>query len=119
MNERLKILRKNLGLTLEKFGARINVKSSVVSCWETSRQTIPDYRIYQICHEFGVNSKWLETGEGEMFSMPKSADELDAEAFVRVLTRLIGELSHRSRKIALEAAKRIVKELGESTDQPL
>ncbi len=109
MPDRLKTLRKQeLGLTLEKFGARLGVKSSVVSCWETNRQAIPDYRVYQICHEFNVNEAWLTTGDGRVFNEPKSADELDAEAFVRVVVRLVDELSPKSKRLAVEAAKKII-----------
>ena len=65
--ERLKELRKSLGLTLEKFGERIGLKKTVLSEYENGRKNMTPRTKLAICREFGVSEKWLETGEGEMF----------------------------------------------------
>lgn len=66
-NERIKEVRKSLGLTLEKFGERIGLKKSAVSLIENGKNSVTDANVKAICREFGVDYIWLTTGEGEMF----------------------------------------------------
>lgn len=67
MNERIKKLRKTLGLTLEKFGERLGVKRNSVSQWENGINNVSDQVRKSICREFGVNEEWLLSGSGPMF----------------------------------------------------
>lgn len=66
-NERIKKVRKSLGLTLEKFGERIGLKKSAVSLIENGKNSVTDANVKAICREFGVDYIWLTTGDGEMF----------------------------------------------------
>lgn len=66
-NERIKEVRKSLGLTLEKFGERIGLKKSAVSLIENGKNSVTDSNVKAICREFGVDYIWLTTGDGEMF----------------------------------------------------
>ena len=66
-NERVRELRKTLGLTLEKFGERIGLKKSAVSLIENGKNSVTDANVKAICREFGVDYIWLTTGDGEMF----------------------------------------------------
>lgn len=66
-NERVRELRKTLGLTLEKFGERLGVKKNAISAIENGRNSLTDQMTKAICREFGVDYIWLTTGEGEMF----------------------------------------------------
>lgn len=66
-NERVRTLRKTLGLTLEKFGERLGLKKNTVSAIETGRNTLTEQNIKSICREFNVDYIWLTTGEGQMF----------------------------------------------------
>lgn len=68
MNERIKELRKELGLTLEKFGGRLGVGKNAISRIETRKSNVTDQMFKSICREFNVNPDWLRTGEGEMFA---------------------------------------------------
>lgn len=65
--ERVKELRKSLGLTLEKFGERLGVKKNAISQIENGRNSLTDQMQKSICREYGVDYIWLTTGEGEMF----------------------------------------------------
>ena len=65
-NERVRELRKTLGLTLEKFGERLGVKKNAISAIENGRNSLTDQMTKAICREFGVDYIWLTTGEGEM-----------------------------------------------------
>ena len=67
MNERIRTLRKTLGLTLEKFGQKINIAKSTLSNIEKNRYPANDRIIQSICREFDVNEEWLRYGTGEMF----------------------------------------------------
>lgn len=66
-NERVRELRKTLGLTLEKFGERLGVKKNAISAIENGRNSLTDQMTKAICREFSVDYMWLTTGEGEMF----------------------------------------------------
>lgn len=66
-NERIKKVRKSLGLTLEKFGEHIGLKKSAVSLIENGKNSVTDANVKAICREFGVDYIWLTTGDGEMF----------------------------------------------------
>ncbi|NBH25940.1 XRE family transcriptional regulator [Lachnospiraceae bacterium] len=65
--ERVREVRKNLGITLDKFGERIGIKKSALSSIENGRSNLTDANIKAICREFNVDYIWLTTGEGEMF----------------------------------------------------
>lgn len=74
MNERIKELRKALGLTLDKFGERLGVGKTAISKIENGERGVTDQMFKSICREFNVNENWLRTGEGEMF-VQKTRDE--------------------------------------------
>lgn len=78
MNERIKKLRKALGLTQQKFADEIGVKQNTVAQYEIGRNPPTDTVISLICLEFRVNEEWLRTGEGEMFIQLSRDEELAA-----------------------------------------
>ena len=65
--ERVKEIRKTLGLTLEKFGERIGVTRGSMSNIENGNRNLTEQMTKSICREFSVDYMWLTTGEGEMF----------------------------------------------------
>ncbi len=67
MNERIKELRKALGLTLERFGEALGVGKTAINKIESGQNNVTDQMFKSICREFDVNAEWLRTGEGEMF----------------------------------------------------
>ncbi|MBQ9875160.1 MAG: helix-turn-helix transcriptional regulator [Thermoguttaceae bacterium] len=67
MKDRLKQLRKTLGLKQREIAERLGVATGLVGSWESGSNEPGDARIYQICKEFRVRREWLEKGEGEMF----------------------------------------------------
>ena len=75
IGERIKELRKALGMTQEKFAERIGLKRNSVALIELGRDT-SDQTIFAICREFRVNEDWLRTGAGEMF-VPTPASIVD------------------------------------------
>jgi transcriptional regulator with XRE-family HTH domain len=68
-SERIKAVRKQLGLSQEEFGQRIGVSRDVIGNIEYDRLKRPEQKepIYRlICKEYDINEEWLRTGEGEM-----------------------------------------------------
>lgn len=65
--ERIREIRKTLGLTLEKFGEKLGVKKAAISKIEKGENNLTEQMTKSICREFHVNYIWLTTGEGEMF----------------------------------------------------
>lgn len=71
MNERIKELRKTLGLTQQEFADALRLKRNTVATYEMGRSIPSDAAIALICQKFGVNETWLRTGEGEMLAGEK------------------------------------------------
>lgn len=78
MKDRLKQLRKTLGLTQQAFADKLGVKRNTVGQWECGINPLTDQTIFSICREFDVNKEWLCTGEGEMFVIRSDDEEIAA-----------------------------------------
>lgn len=72
MNERVKEIRKALGLSGEKFGEKIGLGKMAISGIETGKNNLTEQTILSICREYNVNEEWLRTGSGEMFNKSKN-----------------------------------------------
>lgn len=83
--ERVKEVRKSLGLTLEKFGARLGVTKQTVSRIENGVNNVTEQMAKAICREFNVDYAWLTTGEGEMFV------DSDEDFLARIDAIMLGE----------------------------
>ena len=70
MNERIKQLRKTLGLTQQEFAERIGITRNAVANNETGRNEPIGSVLNLICNEYNVNPDWLRNGSGEMFIEP-------------------------------------------------
>lgn len=80
MNQRIKDVRKALGLTQEDFAARLGLTRGAITNIEFNKTEPKPLLVQLICKEFNVNEFWLRTGEGEMFIRKTRNDEL-AEFF--------------------------------------
>lgn len=67
MKERIKELRKCIGLTQQKFADRLGLKRQTIAAYEIGNIMPSESTLLLICKEFNVNEEWLRTGEGEMF----------------------------------------------------
>ena len=85
MNERIKLIRLELGFSQEKFGKPLFLKKSGLSLIENGKNAVTEQVIRAICREYNVNESWLRTGEGEMF-LKTSRDELLADFTLKMLT---------------------------------
>lgn len=82
VGERVKAVRKDAGLTLDEFGARIGLKNAALSLIENNKRALTDTVAKSIAREFGVSEEWLRTGEGEM--RPATASGAAAEIAARL-----------------------------------
>lgn len=78
MNNRIKQIRKESGLTQADFGKVIGVSQNFVWMIETGQREPSDRTIRDICREFNINETWLRTGEGDMKAELSRAEELGA-----------------------------------------
>lgn len=76
MQERIRTLRKTLGLTQKQFAEKIGVKQNTVAQYEIGRNVPTDMAINLICREFGVNEIWLRTGVGDPFQKKERSQEM-------------------------------------------
>ena len=83
MNERIREIRKDAGLTLEKFGAKIGITAPSCSQLESGKTNPSQQTIMNICRAFHVNETWLRTGAGEKYRKKARAEEL-AEIFAEL-----------------------------------
>lgn len=70
MNERIKEVRKSLGLTLEKFGKSLGVTKVAISNIENGNRGVTEQMFLSVCRVYNVNEDWLRNGTGEMFNKP-------------------------------------------------
>lgn len=82
MGERIKELRKALGLNQADFGNRIGLKQGSIAGYEIGARTPLDAVITSICREFNVNETWLRTGEGDMFNEDDTGVDLVTRAMM-------------------------------------
>ena len=102
--ERIREVRKALGLTLEKFGEKIGMKKNSVSQIENGKNSVTEQVIKSICREFNVDYIWLTTGDGEMFV------DTDDDFIERIDRIMVGED---------DARKNLFKALLEASDEDI
>lgn len=76
--ERIREVRKALGLTLEKFGDKLGVKKNTLSALERGVNGLTDQMAKAICREYNVSYDYLIYGDGDPFDdLPQTVlDEL-------------------------------------------
>lgn len=113
IKDRLKELRKRLGLKQRDVAERLEVSVGLIGAWECGSDTIPKTRIYQLCNEYNVSRDWLERGEGDMF-VPVEESETD---FAETMYSMFNALPENFQEVWMEVAELIVK--GKPTDSRL
>lgn len=116
--ERIRSVRKELNLTLEKFGEKLGVQRSAVSKIERGERGLTDQMIISICREFNVNYDYLVDGEGEMFDdLPETImDELclqyGLDDFDRAIIEMYIHLPEAARAAAKSEIVKMIKKIG-------
>ena len=108
MNERLKLIRRELSLSQEAFGKKLGVTGAGISKIESGDRNLTEQMILAICREFNVREEWLRNDNGEMFldftedEFTKAAANLSNDAFVRSLIIEYWKLDEDSRRLFRE-----------------
>lgn len=116
--ERIKAIRKELGLTLEKFGEKLGVTKTTISRIEKGVNNLTDQMARSVCREYNVDYDYLMYGEGDMFTdLPKTiVDELcmqfDLDDFDRAVVEMYLDLPAELR----QAIKAKVKDMVQKVD---
>lgn len=116
--ERIKAIRKELGLTLEKFGEKLGVTKTTISRIEKGVNNLTDQMARSVCREYNVDYDYLMYGEGDMFTdLPKTiVDELcmqfDLDDFDRAVVEMYLDLPAELR----QAIKAKVKDMAQKVD---
>ena len=104
MGDRIRELRKTLGLTQQEFSTRIHISQSALANYESGARQPLDAVIGAITREFNVSEDWLRTGSGKMF-IPNKDDLIEAAAqrhhldtFSTEFVRQFMELGYEERK---------------------
>ena len=85
INERIKQLRLDLGLSQARFAQDISVSAGYIASIELGNRRVNDRIIKLICTQYNINEPWLRSGEGEMRAAYMQEKEL-AEFFGSVLS---------------------------------
>lgn len=117
MRERLKKIRKALGLRQREVAERLGCSVGIIGTWEAGIQPIPKVRVYQICNEYGVNREWFETGRGDMFKNPPKPQD---QALQEAALALFNELSPEAQTAVLAALRERIEaeRQGKATGSP-
>lgn len=111
--ERIKELRKILGLSQDAFGRKLGVTGTAVSRIEKGERTLTEQMALAICREFRVNYFWLTEGKGEMFSgtpqnvVDEIAEDYDLDDVDKKIIQKYLELDEAHRKVLKEYFKSI------------
>ena len=125
MKERIKVVRKALGLSQTDFGSKIGVKQGTVAAYESGARIPLDSVIVSICREFNVSERWLRTGEGEMFVQLSREEEItkfameiirdpDSE-FQRQAISVLAKLTPEQWKLMEQMADQLLQQRQKST----
>ena len=101
MKNRLKLLRKHLGLNQRDFGSAIGVTSASVSRYEKGEMEPSESVLIAISTTFAINMAWLKTGSGPMEASETTDDMVDrvmqgSNDFAKSVFRAFARLDDRA-----------------------
>ena len=68
MNDRIKLIRKALGMTQEQLAQHLGIGKAALSMIETGRAGVSARNRHILVQELNVNPEWLDGGKGQMFN---------------------------------------------------
>ena len=99
--DRIRQVRKALGLRQGEFAKRIGLTQTALSMIELDRVALTEKNIKLICATFAVDEKWLRTGKGEMFGA--------ASPYENELLEVFGKLTEDTQEFILDMARNLLK----------
>lgn len=107
MNERLRVLRKSLGMSQKNFAQKMSLTQTFLSMMEGDKSRITDKNVKLICATYNVNEEWLRDGVGEMFS---------STPYEKELHEIYQKLMPASKKYLTLMARELLRTQGELLD---
>jgi DNA-binding XRE family transcriptional regulator len=101
MIERLRAVRKKLGLNQWDFARQIGLTQTTISMIEVGSTVLTEKNIKLICVTFNVNEHWLRTGQGEMFGA--------SSPYLKELTGIFDRLTADTQEFLLDMARNLLK----------
>jgi len=99
--DRIRLVRKALGLKQGEFAARIGLTQTAMSMIEVERVALTEKNIKLMCATFAINEDWLRTGKGEMFGA--------ASPHEKELLEIFGKLTEDTQGFILDMARNLLK----------
>lgn len=119
IDERIRAIRKDKGLTMQAFGESIGMSKASISGIESGKNGPSEQTIRLICSVYKIDYFWLKEGKGSMYldDTDNLVDEIAIEQNLdpdttRTLKRLL-RLSPDSQKIVLKAIDTLLNEKDE------
>lgn len=117
--ERVRQLRKELDLTMEKFCKPLGVGKTAISNIENNNRNLTEQMTTSICREYGVRKEWLQDGAGEMFPELSRSESIsrffgrlteeDDESFKKRLVEALSKLDENQWEVLEQIARDITK----------
>lgn len=99
INDRLRFLRKHLGLTTRAFGLSINMSGGAITNMEKGTRNITDRTIKDICREYDINPEWLINGTEPMRVDEDYISDLNVDDEVKQLMNQYNMLNEKDREL--------------------
>lgn len=111
INDRIRKIRKDAGLSQKEVAERLHVTAVAVSGWETGNVPIGESRLYRIAIEFNVNIDWLLTGKGKQYVSPTDVDDetrrqIEDEGLLKLFMSLPIDVQERVLNVLRDCVKR-------------
>lgn len=106
MKQRLKVLRKRLGLTQQDLAECSGVSIQYIKKLETETRKASDKIVRAICQPFNVREEWLKTGSGR-FLVDSSAPPPPSLALIKkeLAVALFESLTEKEKTIVIKELK--------------
>jgi transcriptional regulator with XRE-family HTH domain len=99
--DRIRLIRKELGLNQHDFSHKIGLTQTSMSMIEAGKAALTQKNIKLICATFDVNEDWLLTGQGEKFG--------SVSLYEKELLEIFGKLTADTQEFILEMAQNLLK----------
>lgn len=128
INTRIAEVIRASGLTKTAFAERINVSQPHISRVASGGSSPSDRTIADICREFGVNERWLRTGDGEMLMHLSREEEImrfaatvvrdPSSEFQRRFVSVLARLTPEQWQLMEQMARKLLQEQAADSPQP-
>jgi len=82
--DRIRLVRKEIGLKQSEFAGRIGLTQTSMSMIEAGKAPLTEKNIKLICATFTIDEDWLRTGKGEMFGVESPYEKELLETFSKL-----------------------------------